>query len=188
MAFCPCPELKNLNSATCDVTKEYEVARAYLGCLSDFTFGTDAEDCYFETITATGAIDATLGLVEMQFEGTDIDLKETGAYDKETGKSTWSDQLENFKLYTATPEDDKFVRGLLGKEIFIIIKLKGKSNDFVFRTAGIGGGMCFVDVNRSVQQQFWQLTTDGSGEERQLYILDTDADTTQALLDTLLRP
>ena len=189
MPIC-CPTLRNLCNETCE-EKEYQISQMYVGCTSHFTYGyTDDESTSLALVeVVTPPAEPTTGLVQFCFEGEDFDLIEDGTYDRATGLSLWNDSTESLKIYSATTADDQSVRGLLGKQIWGIVKLKGKSGDNIFRTFGLGGGLYVTQTRRAVKGQNWEITLDGNGEKRQLYaILGGDADATEAAILALLLP
>ncbi len=190
-----CPDLRNLCNQTCE-KMETGVSRLFIGCISDFNFGIVGDEItsltLTEDLTPVGdppvAPDPTTGLVEFCFEGEELAGVETGTYDRATGKSTWEDTTEGLKIYSATTADDETVRGLLGKQIWLVRKLKNKSGNYVFRSMGIGGGLRCVNVRRSDLGPYWEIDFAGNSEQRQLYILlgGSAATTETALLNLLL--
>ncbi len=124
MPLC-CPTLRNLCNQTCE-EKEYQISKFYVGCISHFTYGYTANE-----LTSLGLVevvdpedDPTTGLVEFCHEGEDFDLIEDGTYDRATSLSTWTDSTEALKIYSAITADDDSVRGLLGKQVWAIAKLR----------------------------------------------------------------
>jgi hypothetical protein len=189
MPIC-CPTLRNLCNATCE-EKEYQISSLWAGCISHFTYGYTADE-----LTSLALVevvdpedDPTTGLVQFCFEGEDFDLIEDGTYDRATGLVNWTDSTESLKIYSALTTDDQSVRGLLGKQIWGIVKLKGKSGDDIFRTFGLGGGVYITQTRRSVKGQNWEILLEGNGDKRQIYAtLGVDADATEAAIIALLLP
>jgi len=185
-----CPTLLNLCNATCE-NKEYQISALYVGCISHFTFGYTSNE-----LTSLALVeevepeeDPTTGLVQYCFEGEDFDLIEDGTYDRATGLINWTDSTEGLKIYSALTTDDVSVRGLLGKQVWGIVKLKGKTGNYIYRTFGLGGGVYFTQTRRTVKGQNWELTLEGNGDQRQLYVLiGGTAAATEAAIQALLLP
>jgi len=189
MPIC-CPTLRNLCNETCE-DKEYSISTLWVGCTSDFTFGFTEDELTSLALVeeVVPPAEPTTGLVQFCFEGEDFDLIEDGTFDRATGLAQWTDSTESLKIYSAITEDDQTVRKLLGKQLWGIVKLKGKSGDYIFRTFGIGGGVYITQTRRSVKGQNWEINLEGNGDKRQLYaVLGVDADATEAAILSLLLP
>lgn len=188
-----CPDIRNLCNQTCE-DKEFQISALWVGCISDFTFGyTNGE---LTSLALTEVLDPedpeaeyTTGLAQWCFEGEDFDLIEEGVYDRATGLQSWTDSTESLKIYSANTTDDQSVRNLLGKQIWGIVKLKGKSGNHIFRTFGIGGGVYITQTRRTVRNQNWEINLEGAGDKRQLYaMIGGNAAATEAAILALLLP
>lgn len=190
MPIC-CPTLRHLCNTTCE-NKEYGGSNLWIGCLNEFNFGITNNE--LTTLTLTEDLGdppgtPTTGLVEFCLEGDEFNLIETGNYDATTGLVTWEDSTEGLKIYSATTADDVTVRGLLGKQVWGITKLLGKSGNYIFRTFGLGGNVRITNLTRGLKAADWQITLTGKGVERQLYAtLGGSAAATEAAILALLLP